>query len=251
MLNHVDPSYAAPQTQSDQSAPKNANLIAANGELAGVAAELTTQPDTESQAKAEALAHRGSDTEGMAVVPDQRDALSAGEAQVSVTRDALPQEKADLVAEPNAKAQLAIQIQQAFSRSRQEVTRLQQYIEKLEARTKETNYRQLTMAEAQIELVKELLLREPDLAAQLHKQVQLATDKQTRLAAMHSQNDQMAQENDSLQQRIQHLEVQANESSVLQQLQQQETLKAEAQIKLLTDLFMCEPGWQEMPRQDL
>ena len=99
----------------------------------------------------------------------QRDAEVNAKAQAIAQRDALAKEKADLAAQVVAQTQLATQRQQALGNSQQEIADLHQRIQQFEAQTQENTYRQqlqqeeMIKAEAQIELIKDLLLREPGL----------------------------------------------------------------------------------------
>jgi hypothetical protein len=79
-----------------------------------------------------------------------------------VTQEDLTRAKAELTTQRDAEAQ-------AKASAQQEIISLQQRIQQLEADTQQTQYRhqlqheEMIKAEAQIELIKDLLLREPGL----------------------------------------------------------------------------------------
>jgi hypothetical protein len=99
----------------------------------------------------------------------QCDAEAKAKTAALAQRDALSEEKAALTAAHDEQTKLATQQQQALSVEKQGTTSLQQRIQQLEAINTENAYRQqmqqeeLIKAEAQIELIKDLLLREPGL----------------------------------------------------------------------------------------
>jgi len=109
--------------------------------LAKEKADLTAARDAEAKAKQDATA--------------QRDALAAEKQQLALARD--------------EQSKLVTQRQDALALVQQEAAGLQQRIAQLEAVNADNAYRQqlqqeeLTKAETQIELIKDLLLREPGL----------------------------------------------------------------------------------------
>ncbi len=132
---------AALQAQRDEWAQEKTNLIAVNAELTSARAQLNTQLDAEAKAKSDAY----------------------------IQRDALVKEKASLMAAQDELGQLASEQEQSLMVKQQDTTTLQQRNQQLEARHHDNVIRQqlqheeLIKAEAQIELIKDLLLREPGL----------------------------------------------------------------------------------------
>ncbi len=148
---------------------KNAKLIADYDQLARATAELTAQRDTETQAKLEALAQRDSLAQEKLKLIADYDQLTRARDQLSLEREAISNERNQLATAKDEQTLLATQRQQALTAAQQEATSLQQRIQQLEAEAQQTNYRQqlqqeeMIKAEAQIELIKDLLLREPGL----------------------------------------------------------------------------------------
>ena len=169
--------------ERDQLAQEKSSLIVTQEDLTRAKAELTTQRDAEAQAKGAAITQRDQEAKAKAEALAQRDAQAqlATERQASVATlqtqiDQLAQEKSSLIVTQEdltrAKAELTTQRDaeaQAKASAQQEIISLQQRIQQLEADTQQTQYRhqlqheEMIKAEAQIELIKDLLLREPGL----------------------------------------------------------------------------------------
>jgi hypothetical protein len=143
------------QAQGDQLAQEKANLMAAHADLTRATAELTAQRDAEAQAKAAAIAQLEVEAKARTESEAQRDALAVQKTQLTTAKD--------------EQTQLATQRQQALTAAQQDITNLQHRIQQLEGEAAQTAYRQqlqqeeMIKAEAQIELIKDLLLREPGL----------------------------------------------------------------------------------------
>jgi hypothetical protein len=182
--------------QRDALANEKNQLLAGRDTLAKEKADLATARDVEATAKAGAIA--------------QRDALASEKNQLLAFRDTLSKEKADLAAARDAEATAkAVAIAQC------------------DALTNEKN---------QLVATRDVLLKEKDaLTAARDEQTKLATESQHALIVQQ-------QEATSLQHRIQQLEADNYENTIRQQLQQEELVKAEAQIELIKDLLLREPG---------
>jgi hypothetical protein len=171
--------------------------------LATENSKLTTARATETQAKQEALA--------------QRDALSKEKAELATENSKLTTARA---VETQAKEQALAQ-RDALSNEKAELAK--QNAELAKDRT------ELVAARAAETQAKEQAL------AQRDEQTKLAAERQKALAVQ-------KQEAANHQQRIQHLEAENQENSMRQQMLQEELLKAEAQIELIKDLLLREPG---------
>ncbi len=130
---------AALQTQCNDLIQENSKLIATNTDLTSAKAQLSTQCEAEAKAKTEALTRY----------------------------DALAQDNARLMADQKELSQLASERQRSLIGQQQDASTLQQRNQQLEAHLHDNVIRQrlqdeeLIKAEAQIELIKDLLLREP------------------------------------------------------------------------------------------
>ena len=227
------------QIQRDNLAQEKSKLKADNAELARARDELSIQLDTEAKAKAEALSR--CDAEALAqceLLAKEQAALAAArdeqanlatERQAALTalqtqRDSLAQEKSKLIA---VNAELA--------RARDELAA--QYDTESKAKA-EALSRCDAEAKAKAEAIAqcELLAKEQAaLAAACDEQAKLATDRQLALSSQQ-------QDSTSKLQRIQQLEADNHEYGVRQQMLQEELIKAEAQIELIKDLLLREPG---------
>ena len=146
---------AALQTQHEHLAKEQTKLMAASAELTSARDQLGDQLAAESKTKAEALV--------------QRDTESKAKSDAIAQRDQLAKDKAALTAARDEQAKLATERQTALVTTQQESeTKLQRY-QRMEADNQEHAMRQQMMqeelirAEAQIDLIKDLLLREPGL----------------------------------------------------------------------------------------
>ncbi len=157
------------QTQHDSLVQEKAKLIADNAELAKAKDQLSTQLAAETKARTEALAQRETEAKAKAEAVAQRDAEAKAKSDAIAQRDQLAKDKAALTAARDEQAKLATERQNALVTLQQESeTKLQRY-QRMEADNQEHAMRQQMMqdelirAEAQIELIKDLLLREPGL----------------------------------------------------------------------------------------
>ena len=169
------------QTRHEQLTQEQSKLVAAHAGLTGARDKLASQLAAESKAKAEALAQRDAEAaakaqaitqrdaeaKAKAEAIAQRDAEAKAKAEAIAQRDALAKEKAALAAARDEQAKLAAERQTALATTQQESeTKLQRY-QRMEADNQEHAMRQQMMqeelirAEAQIDLIKDLLLREP------------------------------------------------------------------------------------------
>ena len=219
------------EAQHDQLAQEKAKLIAASAELTGARDQLATQRDAEATAKSAAIAQRdalAAERNQLAAARDEQAKL-ATERQSALTalqaqHDQLTQEKATLIA---ANAELTGARDQ-FSMQRD-----------AEAKAKNEALAQRD-AEAQ---AKSEAIAQRDALSNEKNQLAAARDEQAKLATQHQQALAVRQEDVASQlQRIQQLEAEIHEKTVRQQLQQEELIKAEAQIELIKDLLLREPG---------
>lgn len=190
-------SIAALQAQTDLLAKEKASLMAGNAQLIATATELGTQRDAETAAKAEAIAQLDrlrqqrvkiiADYDQLARARDElsleRDAEAAAKAEALAQRhtetlakaaaqtqcNALSLEKVQLIAAHNALAQQKADLLVQLTTCQQEHATLLQRVQQLEAVNSARTYRQqmqqeeLVKAEAQIDLIKDLIFREPGL----------------------------------------------------------------------------------------
>ena len=154
----------------------------------------------------------------------QLEALEKQKAEVTAARDALAKEKTALTQARDEQAKLA--------------TERQQQVEALEKQKAE-----LTAARDALAKEKTALTQARD------EQAKLATEHKTQLDKVTTEHDQVqktANERqkalEQAQQRIKTLENEASENLQRQQLLQEELIKAEAQIELIKDLLLREPG---------
>lgn len=171
------------QARHDILAQEKAKIIADSAELTRARDQLSIQKEAESKAKAEALAQRDSEAKARAEVIAQRDAEAKAKADAigqrdaeakarldAITqRDALAKDKAALIAARDEEARLAAGRQTALVNQQKNAADKLQRLQELEADNQEYAARQqmlqeeLIKAEAQIDLIKDLLLREPGL----------------------------------------------------------------------------------------
>jgi len=157
------------QTQHDSLVQEKAKLIANSAELAKAKDQLSTQLAAETKARTEALAQRDADAKAKAEAVAQRDAEAKAKSDAIAQRDQLAKEKAALTVARDEQAKLATDRQTALVTLQQESETKLQRFQRMEADNQEHAMRQQMMqdelirAEAQIELIKDLLLREPGL----------------------------------------------------------------------------------------
>ncbi|MDP2370551.1 hypothetical protein [Rhodoferax sp.] len=205
------------QAQSESLTQENSKLIANNEELARARDQLVTQRDAEAQAKTEAIT--------------QRDAEAAAKAALAAARD----EQARIAADQQA----ALTALQAQSESlTQEKSKLIADNEELARARAELGTQRDAESKAKAEALAQrdqLANDKAALTAARDEQAKLATDRQTALATQQ-------QDTASKQQRLQQLEADNQEHAARQHMLQEELIKAEAQIELIKDLLLREPG---------
>lgn len=132
-------------------------------------ADVQTQRDLESKAKSEAIAQRDAEAKAKAEAIAQRDAEAKAKTEAAAQRDALAKEKTALIAARDEQAKLAAERQSAIATQQKDSASKLQHFQQLEVENREYAVRQhllqdeLIKAEAQIDLIKDLLLREPGL----------------------------------------------------------------------------------------
>ena len=157
------------QTQRDSLAQEKSKLIADSADLARARDQLVSQKEAEAKARAEAIAQRDAETKAKTEAAAQRDAEAKAKSEAIAQRDALAKEKAALTAARDEQAKLATERQTALATQQQATASKQQRLQQLDADNQEFAARQsmlqeeLIKAEAQIDLIKDLLLREPGL----------------------------------------------------------------------------------------
>ena len=172
LANALQADLAVLQAQHDRLAQKNEKLKADRADLVRARDELSIQRDAEALAKAEAIQKR----QEQATLANE---LQAHLAALQAQRDSLAQENAKLIADhadmARARDELSIQrdaaarAKTALTTLQQETTSKLQRLQQLEEENQNYASRQhllqeeLIKAEAQIDLIKDLLLREPGL----------------------------------------------------------------------------------------
>ncbi|WP_210545494.1 hypothetical protein [Rhodoferax sp. PAMC 29310] len=132
-------------------------------------AEALAQRDVEVKARAEVNAQRDAETKAKTDAINQRDAEAKAKIDAIAQRDALANDKAALTAARDEQAKLAAERQTALATQQKDSGSNLQRLQQLEADNQEYAARQhmlqeeLIKAEAQIDLIKDLLLREPGL----------------------------------------------------------------------------------------
>lgn len=132
-------------------------------------ADVQTQRDLESKAKSEAIAQRDAEAKAKAEAIAQRDAEAKAKTEALAERDALAKEKTALTAARDEQAKLAAERQAALATQQNDFTTKLQRMQQLEADKLELAARhnllqeELIKAEAQIDLIKDLLVRQPGL----------------------------------------------------------------------------------------
>lgn len=171
------------QTQNISLTQEKAKLIADSAELTKARDQLSTQlaaetkskadiqiqRDLEAKAKSEAIAQRDAEAKAKAEAIAQRDAEAKAKTDALAQRDALAKEKTALTAARDEQAKLAAERQAALATQQKDFTTKLQRMQQLEADKLELAARhnllqeELIKAEAQIDLIKDLLLRQPGL----------------------------------------------------------------------------------------
>ena len=175
--------------------------------------------------------HSDEQTRRLSERQNQLDALTSEKAELIAARDALSQDKAVLTA------------------ARDQQTKL--------ANERKTQLDALTSEKAELIAARDALSQDKAaLTAARDEQTKLAEERKAQLEKVSSERDQAqksaAEQKTNLdaaqqklmtqQQEIKQQEVETNESNLRQQLMQQELIKAEAQIELIKDLLLREPG---------
>jgi uncharacterized protein (DUF3084 family) len=157
------------QTQHDSLVQEKAKLIADSAELAKIRDQLGTQLAAETNARTEALAQRDVEAKAKTEAIARCDAEAKARSEAITQRDTLAKDKAALTFARDEQVKLATERQNALVTLQQDSeTKLQRY-QRMEADNQEHAMRQQMMqdelirAEAQIDLIKDLLLREPGL----------------------------------------------------------------------------------------
>ena len=198
------------QTQIDMLAKEKSELATAHNALAkdkialGVARDEQTKLANERQAQIEALAHE--------------------KAELTAARDALAKDKI------------------ALTQARNEQTKL--------ASERQTQIDALAKEKSELATAHDALAKDKtELTKTRDEQTKLANERKAQLDKITAERDQVqksvAEQKKSLdnaQQQIKTLENETSESQQRQQLLQEELVKAEAQIELIKDLLLREPG---------
>ena len=205
------------QTQLDALTSEKTALIAANDVLNKDKAELTAARDEQTKLANERKA--------------QLDALTSEKTELIAARDALSQDKAALTTARDEQTKLANERKAQLDALTSEKTALitaNDVLSQDKAALTTTRDEQTRLAEER--------------KAQLEK-VTSERDQVQKAAAEQKKNlDATQQKLMTQQQEIKQQEVETNESNLRQHLMQQELIKAEAQIEIIKDLLLREPG---------
>jgi hypothetical protein len=245
------------QTQHDSLAQEKTKLIADSVKLAWARDQLGIQKEAEAKAKAEALAQRDAETKAKTEVAAQRNAEAKDEAMAQ--RDALAKDKAELTAARDAQAKLATERQSALTALQTQNDSLLQEKAKLIAdsadlarardqlgsqKDEEVKARAEALAQRDAEAkAKSEAIGQRDALAKDKAALTAARDVQAKLAnerqsALTTQQAAVTSE----QQLVHQLKANNQEFAARQQMLQEELIKAEAQIDLIKDLLLREPG---------
>jgi len=149
----------------DEKAKFAAQIDALNNEKAKLANDIAAL----TKAHADASAARDAEAQAKTQAIAQRDAEAQAKTQAIAQRDAEAKEKTNLIALRDEQTALATSRQQSLRAKQQDAAALQERNQELEAINQENATRQqmlqeeLIKAEVQIDLIKDLLLREPGL----------------------------------------------------------------------------------------
>lgn len=268
------------QSQIDTLSQEKADLTKERAALAQERAELTQARDeqeklaTERQAQIEALQKAKTAAEQLASQHQgQVDTLTKDKAELTKVRDALAQERAELSLARDEQAKLATErqaqieaLQKAKAATEQLASQHQGQIDTLTKDKADLTTERDALAQARAELT-QTRDEQAKLATERQAQVealqkakaaaeQLATERQGQIdklakdkADLTKERDQALQKAKEIQQRLDdsqkqltHLQDETLETQRRQQCLQEELVKAEAQIELIKDLLLREPG---------
>ena len=247
------------KTQIDTLAKEHAELTAAHDELGkdkialGVARDEQTKLASERQAQIDTLGKEKADlaTARDALAKEKSELIKARDEQVKLASerqakiDALTSEKTTLIAAND----VLKKDKAALTAARDEQTKL--------ANERKAQLDALTSEKTELITANDVLNQnKAALTAARDEQIRLAEERKAQLEKVTSERDQVqkaaAEQKKNLdatqqklmtqQQEIKQQEVETNESNLRQQLMQQELIKAEAQIELIKDLLLREPG---------
>jgi len=234
-------------------------LTEATQQAATREAELQTQLSKQSAALAEQT-HVATERQA------QLDQLTQEKAELTTARDALANDKTALTQARDEQAKLATQRQaqlDQLSKEKAELTAARDTLAKdkaalTQARDEQTKLAterqaqldQLSKEKAELTAARDTLAKDKAALTQARdEQIKLATDRKAQLDKITTERDQLQKSlNESkkalegAKQQIQQLEEEASESLHRQQLLHEELIKAEAQIELIKDLLLREPG---------
>ena len=240
------------QTQIDMLGKENAELTAALDALGkdkislGVARDEQTKLASERQAQINALGKEKAD------LAAARDALAKEKSELTKARD----EQAKLASERQAKIDALSKekadfaaARDALAKEKSELTKARDEQAKL-ASERQAKIEALSKEKADLAAAGDALSKEKiEITKTRDEQTKLASERKGQLDKITAERDQaqksVAEQKktfDNGQQQIKTLENQASESLQRQQLLQEELIKAEAQIELIKDLLLREPG---------
>ena len=215
-----------------------AAVTAARDEQTKLANERKTQLDALTSEKTELIAARDALNKDKTAVTAARDDQTKLASERKAQLDALTGEKAELIAARDALSKDKV----ALTSARDEQTKL--------ANDRKAQLNALTSEKAELIAARDALSKDNaaltaarddqtkqvnDLKAQLSKTI-TEREQSQKAVSEHQKNLEATQQN------IQTLETNADETALRQQLLQEELIKAEAQIELIKDLLLREPG---------
>ncbi len=213
-------------------------LTQARDEQAKLATERQAQLDQLTQEKAELTAARDTLANDKTALTQARDEQAKLATERQAQLDQLTKEKAELTAARDTLAK----DKTALTQARDEQTKL--------ATDRQAQLDQLSKEKAELTAARDALAKDKTALTQARdEQSQLATERKAQLDKVTTERDQLQKslnENkkalEGAKQQIQQLEEEASESLHRQQLLHEELIKAEAQIELIKDLLLREPG---------
>jgi len=240
------------QVQLDQLTQEKAELTAARDALAKDKTALTQARDEQAKLATERQAQLDQLTQEKAELATARDTLAKDKTALTQARDEqaklaterqaqldqLGKEKAELTAARDTLAK----DKTALAQARDEQAKL--------ATERQAQLDQLSQEKAELTAARDSLAKDKTALTQARdEQAKLVTERQTQLDKITTERDQLQKslnENkkalEGAKQQIQQLEEEASESLHRQQLLHEELIKAEAQIELIKDLLLREPG---------
>jgi len=240
------------QAQLDQLSKEKAELTAARDALTKDKTALTQARDEQAKLATERQAQLNQLTKEKAELTAARDTLAKDKAALTQARD----EQAKLATERQAqfdqltkeKAELTA-ARDALAKDKTALTQARDEQAKL-ATERQAQFDQLTKEKAELATARDALAKDNTALTQARdEQSQLATERKAQLDKITAERDQLQKslnENkkalEGAKQQIQQLEEEASESLHRQQLLHEELIKAEAQIELIKDLLLREPG---------